>query len=57
MLDRLCQNCGKKEPMIELKVIRHREVGGGSRNETWCLECVQGKNPTRKQFELPEGWE
>jgi hypothetical protein len=57
MLGRLCQNCGKKEPKVGVNVIRYRGEGGGQRPETWCLECVQGKNPVREQFELPQGWE
>jgi hypothetical protein len=50
MPERLCQNCGKKEPWVGVNVIRYYGEEG-QRPETWCLECVQGKNPIREQFE------
>jgi hypothetical protein len=46
----VCQNCGKKEPGVGMNVIRYYGEEG-QRPETWCLECVQGKNPIREQFE------
>ena len=50
MPERLCQNCGKKEPGVGVNVIRYYGEEG-QRPETWCLECVQGKNPIREHFE------
>ncbi len=48
MQERLCENCGKKEPGVN--IIRYYGEAG-QRPEIWCLECVQGKNPVREQFE------
>ena len=37
MLERLCQNCGKKEPKVGVNVIRYRGEGGDSvrRHGVW----------------------
>jgi hypothetical protein len=45
-----CENCGKEQPLALVTVDRYREDGGAQHPEKWCLECVQGKNPVRKQF-------
>jgi hypothetical protein len=45
-----CENFGKEQPLALVTVDRYREDGDAQHPEKWCLECVQGKNPVRKQF-------
>jgi hypothetical protein len=50
----LWHNCGNKQPKVIVRVDRYRDDGGGaSHKEIWCLECIQGKNPLRQQFDIP----
>jgi hypothetical protein len=51
-----CENCGKKQPRVVVTLVRHRKEGGALHTESWCLECVQGKNPIRQQFDIPTEW-
>jgi hypothetical protein len=39
-----CENCGNKQPEVTINVTR-RIGANGTRAQTWCLDCVQGKNP------------
>jgi hypothetical protein len=46
-----CANCGKEGSRIMVQVSRYHE-DGVSHPET-CLDCIQGKNPVRDQFDIP----
>lgn len=43
-----CGNCGKENPIAVISVLRVRPDGVELRPmQSWCLECVQGKNPIK----------
>ena len=47
-----CDNCGQKQPKALVQVIRYRPDDVGN-PESWCLDCVQGKNPIRESYDKP----
>ena len=51
-----CNNCGRKQPPVLVHVNRYRLEDGGLHPENWCLDCIQGKNPVREQFDIPDEW-
>ena len=51
-----CSNCGRDNQLVLVQVRRYREDGGTYHPEDWCIECTQGKNPIRKQYDIPDGW-
>jgi hypothetical protein len=43
-----CDNCGKAHPTSIIQVYQDRGDGVAT-PKSWCLECVQGKEPTKTQ--------
>ena len=50
-----CYNCGLERPEVLVSVTRFRN-DGAQHTEHWCLECIQGNNPVRKEFNIPLEW-
>ena len=52
-----CNNSGTKTTAIisSCKPIYMLE-GEGLHPENWCLDCIQGKNPVKEQFDIPDEW-
>jgi len=43
-----CNNCGKVNPAALVEVHRIRGEDGVGQSQSWCLECIQGKNQIKE---------